>query len=80
MEKSYCKFFIRTYGCQMNVRESEKLAGMLIKMGYFPAANDNEADLVLYNTCCVRENAENKISENCFGVHARPTELKKNRG
>lgn len=58
------RYFIRTYGCQMNVRESEKLAGTLAVMGYDHAASETDADLVLYNTCCVRENAENKIFGN----------------
>ena len=57
-------FYIRTYGCQMNGRESEKLAGMLEMMGYARAARETEADLVLHNTCCVRGNAENKIFGN----------------
>ena len=53
--------FIRTFGCQMNDRESEKLQGLLIAMGYVAAPSEEEADLVLYNTCCVRKAAENKV-------------------
>jgi tRNA-2-methylthio-N6-dimethylallyladenosine synthase len=53
-----------TFGCQMNVRESEKLSGVIEAMGYERAADEREADLILYNTCCVRENAENKIFGN----------------
>jgi len=56
MEK---KYFIVTYGCQMNVHESEKLSGMLREMGYIGAKDEADADLVVFNTCCVRENAEN---------------------
>ena len=55
------KYFITTFGCQMNVHDSEVLAGMLEKEGYTPAASVEAADLILLNTCCVRENAENRI-------------------
>ncbi len=48
----------------MNVRESEKLSGTLEALGYERAGSEDEADLILYNTCCVRENAENKIFGN----------------
>ena len=54
-------FFIRTYGCQMNSRDSEKMAGLLIQLGYQEAESLETADLALFNTCCVRESAENKI-------------------
>jgi len=54
-------FFIRTYGCQMNERDSEKLAALLIQLGYQQAESLEAADLALFNTCCVRESAENKI-------------------
>lgn len=52
-------YHIITYGCQMNVHESEKIAGVLKKMGYEPAADGKDADIVVFNTCCIRENAEN---------------------
>lgn len=52
-------YHIITYGCQMNVHESEKIAGTLKKMGYEPAADGKDADIVVFNTCCIRENAEN---------------------
>ena len=52
---------ISTFGCQMNENDSEKLAGMLEAMGYKQVNNPVEADLILYNTCCVRENAELKV-------------------
>ena len=55
------RFFVRTYGCQMNMRESENIEGVLLAMGYIPAADEENADIVIYNTCCVRENAENKV-------------------
>ncbi len=52
-------YHIITYGCQMNVHESEKIAGTLKKMGYEPVADSEGADIVVFNTCCIRENAEN---------------------
>ncbi|MGE5615114.1 MAG: tRNA (N6-isopentenyl adenosine(37)-C2)-methylthiotransferase MiaB [Bacillota bacterium] len=55
------RYSIRTYGCQMNENDSEKLAGMLEAMGYARADRLGESDLVIYNTCCVRENAELKV-------------------
>ena len=57
-------YFIVTYGCQMNAHDSEKLAGMLEEMGMFPAAVREEADFVLHNTCCIRDNAERKALGN----------------
>ncbi len=56
--------FISTFGCQMNSHDSEKLAGMLSDMGYVQAQAEKEADIIVYNTCCVRENAENKVYGN----------------
>lgn len=55
------KYLIKTYGCQMNVHESEKLAGILEEMGYSLTNNENDADIVLFNTCAIRESAEQKI-------------------
>jgi len=57
----YPSAFIQTFGCQMNDRESEKLHGLLTAMGYTEAHGEDDADLVLYNTCCVREAAENRV-------------------
>ena len=53
-----------THGCQMNARDSEKLKGMLVAMGYTICQEESAADLVIFNTCCVRENAENKLYGN----------------
>jgi len=58
------RFFIETYGCQMNEHDSEKLHGMLSLMGYTEGAGRQEADLVIINTCCVRENAELRVYGN----------------
>lgn len=56
MEKFY---HIVTYGCQMNVHESEKIAGLLSELGYVSCDSMEKADIVVFNTCCIRENAEN---------------------
>ena len=58
------KYFINTYGCQMNVHESEKLAGILECLGYTLGENMFDADVVVFNTCCIRESAEQKIMGN----------------
>src|ERR671929_2289177 len=55
------KYFIRTFGCQMNEHDSERLAGLLAAEGMEPAGSPEEADVVVLNTCCVRENADNKL-------------------
>ncbi|MDE6597173.1 MAG: tRNA (N6-isopentenyl adenosine(37)-C2)-methylthiotransferase MiaB, partial [Clostridia bacterium] len=52
-------FHIVTYGCQMNVHESEKIAGILSELGYSSCDEIENADIVVFNTCCIRENAEN---------------------
>lgn len=58
------KFYIETWGCQMNEEDSEKLSGMLKIKGYQSTDTLNEADLIIYNTCCVRKNAEQKVYGN----------------
>ena len=68
------RFFVRTYGCQMNSRDSEKLSALLMQLGYDQAQGQEDADLILYNTCCVRENAETKIFGNLGRLkHAKAT-------
>jgi len=52
---------VKTFGCQMNAHDSEKLEAMLIRMGYTLVSDERQADLALINTCCVRENAENRL-------------------
>ena len=54
-------FYIETFGCQMNDHDSEKVAGVLLRRGYRQAASPAEARLVLYNTCSIREKAEQKV-------------------
>ena len=52
-------YHIVTYGCQMNLHESEKIAGILRSVGYEKEVPLEEADIIVFNTCCIRENAEN---------------------
>ncbi len=54
-------FCVTTFGCQMNARDSEKLVGILEKIGYQEATSEEEADFVIYNTCTVRENANMRV-------------------
>lgn len=54
-------FYIETFGCQMNVHDSEKVAGVLMARGLRPVENHEEADLILYNTCSIREKASQKV-------------------
>ncbi len=58
------RYYIETWGCQMNEEDSEKLAGMLKKMGYTGTLKREEASVIIFNTCCVRENAELKVYGN----------------
>lgn len=58
------KYHITTYGCQMNVHESEKLAGILEGLGYQVSENQENADVLLFNTCAIREGAQDKVFGN----------------
>ena len=55
---------VRTYGCQMNVHDSERISGLLDAAGYEPVAGDATPDVVVFNTCAVRENADNRLYGN----------------
>src|SRR5689334_6624529 len=55
---------VRTYGCQMNAHDSERISGLLEAAGYVPVAADAQADVVVFNTCAVRENADNRLYGN----------------
>ncbi|MFZ4510578.1 MAG: tRNA (N6-isopentenyl adenosine(37)-C2)-methylthiotransferase MiaB [Candidatus Nanopelagicales bacterium] len=55
---------VRTYGCQMNAHDSERISGVLDASGYAPVADGDEPDLVVFNTCAVRENADNRLYGN----------------
>ncbi|WP_196008091.1 tRNA (N6-isopentenyl adenosine(37)-C2)-methylthiotransferase MiaB [Clostridium tyrobutyricum] len=67
-------FFIETWGCQMNEEDSEKLSGMLKSIGYTKTTQKDTADIIIFNTCCVRENAELKV----YGNLGMLRKLKKN--
>ena len=71
-------YMIMTYGCQMNVHESEKLAGALKRLGYENECTDfNDADIIVFNTCCIRENAEDHAYGN-IGMLKNLKKQKKN--
>jgi tRNA-2-methylthio-N6-dimethylallyladenosine synthase len=70
IDQSPRTYEIRTYGCQMNVHDSERLAGLLEDAGYVREAGGGEADVVVFNTCAVRENADNRLYGNLG--HLRP--------
>jgi tRNA-2-methylthio-N6-dimethylallyladenosine synthase len=61
---------VRTYGCQMNVHDSERISGLLDEAGYVPAQPGTDPDIVVFNTCAVRENADNRLYGNLG--HLRP--------
>ncbi len=69
------KYYILTMGCQLNENDSEKLIGMVENMGYSESNDLNDADLYLINTCCVRENAEEKV----FGKLGELKKIKENK-
>ena len=58
------KAFVRTYGCQQNVADGEKIKGMLAEMGFAFTDDENEADFILFNTCAIREHAEDRVYGN----------------
>ncbi len=61
MSRTYA---VETYGCQMNVHDSERIAGLLDEAGFIPVTPGDQADIVVFNTCAVRENADNKLYGN----------------
>jgi tRNA-2-methylthio-N6-dimethylallyladenosine synthase len=68
------KFYIRTYGCQMNEHDTEVMAGIFMALGYEPTDRPEDANVILLNTCAIRENAENKV----FGEIGHLKQLKQN--
>ncbi len=70
------KYLIMTMGCQLNENDSEKLCGMIENMGYTKTGKLEESDLVVFNTCCVRENAEDRL----FGKLGEVKKIKEKRG
>src|SRR3954447_17480613 len=73
-ERTPRTYEIKTYGCKMNVHDSERLAGLLEDAGYARARADAQADVVVFNTCAVRENADDRLYANLG--HLRPTKNK----
>ena len=67
------KHFIQTYGCQMNEHDTEAIIGILEELGFSAASSKEEADIIILNTCAIRENAENKV----FGEVGRLMSLKR---
>ena len=55
------RYVVRTFGCQMNEHDSERIAGLLVADGMEPTDDPEQADVVVLNTCCIRENADNKL-------------------
>ena len=76
IEGKNLKYYILTMGCQLNENDSEKLSGMAQSMGYSQTDNILDADLVIYNTCCIRENAEERL----FGKLGEVKKLKESKG
>ena len=66
-------YHIKTYGCQGNLADSEKISGIMEMMGFIPTISDEEADVIIFNTCAIRQNAENRV----FGELGRIKNLKK---
>ena len=64
-------YHIETYGCQMNVRDSETIAGLLREMGYTLSGSRDTADVILFNTCCVRDHAEKRLLANIGALKER---------
>ncbi len=69
------KFYLKTYGCQMNVHDSEEIKGILSNLGFTETAVLNDADIIVLNTCAIRENAHDKV----FGFLGRVKHLKRNK-
>ena len=70
------KYIVLTMGCQLNENDSEKISGMIEEMGYTKTDKINEADLIAFNTCCVRENAEDRL----FGKLGEVKKYKESKG
>src|SRR6204780_5834467 len=58
------RYFVRTFGCQMKLHDSERLGGLLESEGMVAADGTEDADVVVFNTCCIRENADNRLYGN----------------
>jgi tRNA-2-methylthio-N6-dimethylallyladenosine synthase len=69
------KYLIETFGCQMNIHDSERMAGLLEQAGYESTADDRDADVIVINTCSVREKAEEKLFTRLGEIHHQGLEL-----
>ena len=67
-------YHIESYGCQMNEHDSEKIAGMMEEMGYAKAEDKSKADFIIFNTCCIREHAEQRVYGNIGALKKRKDE------
>ena len=67
------KYYLKTYGCQGNLADSEKMAGILESMGFVPGTDETDSHVIIFNTCAIRENAEDRV----FGELGRIQKLKK---
>jgi tRNA-2-methylthio-N6-dimethylallyladenosine synthase len=67
-------YYIKTFGCQMNVHDSEKISGIMRESGYQKAGNLESADVIIFNTCCIRENADNKLYGHLSALHSMKEE------
>ena len=65
-------YFVRTFGCQMNMHDSERVSGMLDAAGCLPAADPDGADIVIFMTCCVREKADTRLYGQCSSLKSAP--------
>lgn len=73
-ENKILSYYIETWGCQMNEEDSEKLSGMLKNIGYISTESKDNADIIIFNTCCVRENAELKVFGNIGALKKKKEE------
>src|SRR6266540_4253617 len=69
------KYLIETFGCQMNVHDSERMAGLLEQAGFEPTTDETDADVVVINTCSVRERAEEKLYTRLGELRQMRTEI-----
>ena len=65
-------YFIRTFGCQMNLHDSERVSGMLDSLGCLEVAGPAQADIVVFMTCCVREAADTRLYGQCNSCKSLP--------
>src|SRR5215204_722253 len=69
------KYLIETFGCQMNFHDSERMAGLLEQAGYEATLDDRDADVIVINTCSVREKAEEKLFTRLGEIHHQGIEM-----